>query len=160
MLVPYDLASDNPELFSELAKNRQPARAVSAQNSSAKWSRSGPGPVALIGNTWVCGVTLAPVHLAPGSSVVSAVTYRWDASKLRLWAPQTRVRLLLTDAISLATWMADVTDATQGSLILPAGTKISGNCQAIFQMTAGAVRGRLYKPPFIETHEITVRYRY
>jgi hypothetical protein len=160
MLIPYDLASDDPSLFEQLAVHKQPPRPESVKNANSKWVRSGPGPVALIGNLWTSGVMLAPLYAASGSSSVSAISYDWDTSKLRLWAPQTNVRLLVTDAVSLETWMSDVTDMPHGNLILPANVRISANCQVIFQMTAGAMRGRLRNPPFIPSHQVTVRYRY
>lgn len=160
MLNPYDLAGQEPDLFERLAVHRQPRRSAHFHNATSRWSRSGPGPVALIGNTWSSGVMLAPLYAAPTRSLISAISYCWDAGRLLDWAPQTEVRLLLTDAQSMESWVVDVTQVPQGTIIVPANRPISANCQAVLQMTAGAFRGRLKNPPYIPTCDITVRYRF
>jgi hypothetical protein len=79
---------------------------------------------------------------------------------LLLWAPQTQVRLLLTDAHSMESWVVDVSHSQEGTLIMPAKTSISANCQVVLQMATGHFFGRLKDPPYIPTHGVTVRYRY
>jgi hypothetical protein len=160
MLSCYDLAGLEPELFARLAVHRQPQRSEEFYNAKSRWNRSGPGPVALVGNSWASGVMLAPLYAAPACSSISAISYRWDGSRLLDWAPMTEVRLLLTDAQTMESWIVDVTSSPEGTLIIPAGTRISANCQAVLQMTTGLFRGRLRNPPYIPNCDITVRYRF
>lgn len=160
MLIPYDLAEHEPDLFERLAVHKQREQPDLLLDARSKWARSGPGPVALIGNQWASGVVLAPMYLCSSRSSIMAISYYWDPSKLLLWAPQTQVRLLLTDAHSMESWVFDVSNSPEGTLIIPVRTSISANCQVVLQMTAGRVFGRLKDPPYIPTHGITVRYRY
>lgn len=160
MLVPYDLAEQEPDLFERLAAYKQLEGADALRDAKSKWTRSGPGPVALIGNRWASGVMLAPMCLCSSRSSIIAISYWWDQSKLLLWEPYTKVRLLITDAHSMESWVIDVSNSPDGTLIMPAKTSISANCQVVLQMTSGSITGRLKEPPYIPTHGVTVRYRF
>lgn len=160
MLKPYDLQTEDPDLHEQLVHGRQQTSPAALENKIGKWRRTGPGPLALIGNIWTTGPLLAPEYLIPGSTRILAIDYAWETHKLREWAGHSELRLLITDAENMTSWVADVTETAAGAIIFPADLKISANCRIALQLKAGDRTGKLYTPPYVPRYGVTIRYRY
>jgi hypothetical protein len=158
MLNALNLDHIDPILYETLLMLRDQTASPNTRGSISKWKAEGPGPVALIGNTWAAGVTLAPRDLIRGASRVVAIDYHWDSEKLRMWKDHCVVRLVLTDARDLKSWSIEFT-AERGSVIVPAEISMSGNMACTFQLKAGDRTGNLHSPPYIKTAGIQLRYR-
>lgn len=159
MLMRCDLSAVDPALHAHYVQNQllQDREPSSAEHGA--WARSGPGPIAFIGNTWTNGVTLAPEFKVVGATKLAALSYRWEPEQLGAWASQCSVRLIVTDATTLISYLIDVTSSPEGAVIDPKLSDLSANCSIVFQLKAGSRTGPLKSPPFIESYSVRAKYR-
>lgn len=159
MLSACELALLDPALHDHYVQHRLSPDPQLSGHGGGVWERSGPGPIAFIGNTWTNGVTLAPEFKVAGATRLVALSYAWNPVRLDAWAPQCQVRLIVTDAVNLKSYLLDVTSAPSGAVIVPAEADLSANCSVVFQLKAGSRTGPLKKPPYIKNYAVTGRYR-
>nr|CAD6437932.1 hypothetical protein REQ54_04379 [Rhizobium sp. Q54] len=159
MLAPCYLAEIDPALHDHYLQNRLQPELLPLGSSGGSWSRSGPGPIAFIGNTWTNGVTLAPEFAVAGTTSLVAVSYDWAADRLEKWAPYCEVRLIITDVVNLRSYCLNATSSSSGSVLISADAELSANCSMVFQLRAGDRTGPLKKPPYIEHCRVSARFR-
>lgn len=137
-----------------IARKRSPS-----ESHLAKWTRSGPGPVALGGGQWINGVALCPEFQIPYPSRVASLTWKWDASRLGEWQHFAELRLMILDLEAKSCWTLDVTSTPASTTIVPENSGLSANCAIALQLKAGERIGKLYSPPFVRSVDVAVRYR-
>jgi hypothetical protein len=160
MLIQHTLSPEEQRVLRTLGSLPTAKKCGASECRLAKWTASGPGPVALTGGQWINGVALCPRFHVPFSSRVASLTWDWKTDKLGEWQDRAQLRLMLLDVEAKACWTVDVTSLPASTVIVSEDLVLSANCAVALQLKAGDRIGKLYSPPFVRSVEISVRYRF
>jgi len=160
MLIPLTLSPEEQDVLTKLGNVPIERDSGTTDGRLAKWTANGPGPVALTGGEWINGVALCPTFQVPAPSRIASLTWSWTTGKLGEWEHHSEIRLMLLDVDAKACWTLDVTSQPASTVIVPGTIGISANCAIALQLKAGDRLGKLYRPPFVRSVEIAVRYRF